>query len=231
MDDGKKSASPSGTPKTKPQGPQDLGTAFSKLQDMAGPVTAFLEGLVILDRYEIQDITGAVHTFAPVLTARRQIEASIRMDAMIATQVALAPEAEEKVKATVTSMGRMAALRTFLELVIEREETQERLQELFVSCHPRLYQEAVANAEKAWAEGGQLQQLWADDGYEEPPRNVLDLFEVDALLVALVPFFARFATRIGRALTLAETKPKSGRPRAIESPSSSLPSPSPLSES
>lgn len=154
-------------------GLQHAAQGFSAIRDL-------LAAIVVLDEYHIADIYGNTYTFRPVLAARRQIEAALRIDTFVRRNMSAdGLQAAQEAKA---SGGVMAGVTAFLTRCVEIPEVQDDLQSIFGAIHPEILKQAQASS---------------PDGVD----HVLDMFELADLLEALVPFFARSATRIAGVLS------------------------------
>lgn len=208
--------------------PNVPGAASKQLQQAATgfkQVQAYLEAIVVVDRYQIEDVTGGTHEFAPVLYARQQLQASVLMDRFVAGYAS--SDALVEAQQVAATAGKLRGLVAFLGAVLQDDDAMERLQELFQAIHPEILEAAQENAAVLWEQEPEshLVRAWRRQS-DEPPTHVLDLFELDALVEGLVPFFARSATRIGRVLGSM-----AGATATPDSPPSSRPNPSPPSGS
>jgi hypothetical protein len=179
-------------------------------------VTGFLSAIVVVDEYTIRDFLGNQYKFSPNLKARRAIKAGLTMDNMV--QGSGDTAALMEAQAVAATSGKLAALMFFLRKIIEDEKTEKAFQELYEIIHPEIVLEAQKAAAEDFARRTDDPDITVTD--TEPDTHVLDLFEVDALLEALVPFFARNATRIGDLVASVLVAP-------VVSPPSSHPNPSP----
>ncbi len=169
--------------------------AVGSLFDQLAPVQALLEAITVPDRIEIEDLYGNQHTFRPVLSARRQLEASVRM-ARVWDQLQLEIDGiRAEVQALLTQSGETVNYPKILQHVLAHVAASEtmaaELHDLFATLHPKILATAQA--------GG------SDD-------HVLDLFELDAIVAALIPFFARAVTSLSRRVAAMAPQPAGNTP-------------------
>lgn len=184
-------------------------TASEQLVDGLDEIAELLGVFTPEDTCSVLDLTGAAHTFAPVLSARRTIRAARLVKSMFDEQP---DDVADEVRSIARARGRQEAMRAGLFALVDDERNEERLHDLFALCHgprfdaelgktvPGLLKSALKVAEEKGLEG-------VDGGVA---TNALDLFEPGAFVDAMLPFLPRIASSLAGTVRKMATRARSG---------------------
>ncbi len=182
-----------------------VGKARAALLGGVEEIADFLSAFIVPDVCSVVDLTGEVHEFSPVISARRVLHATLAINKILSSKQA--DGLAEKIERTSEEQGRVAAVQSLLLAGLEDPANQDHIHALFEIVQPAVLRQARAAAAKA--------ELTAIDG--EAAMHVLDLFEIDQIVEALIPFLSRIGTRL--AVTVRTTmgiepkaSPRSSRP-------------------
>jgi hypothetical protein len=146
----------------------------------AAEVQAFLMELVPPEDLEIRDVTGGLHRLPKIVSAR----ATLRV-----TQ-ALASANLEAVAFPAPGAFSIGAISRGVLSVLSSDEALDALGRAFTAAFPAVVQAARVNR----------QAIDIDGNFAPGEYDILDLFPVEELVVAIVPLFARPTARLASAL-------------------------------
>lgn len=183
-----------------------LETQLDEARGWLAKVRSMFEAIRPRPEYEIEDVFGNQYRFRPVIPAGPMMDASLVMDELVAgVPKHLVGKAREMAK----DQGQIRAFIWLVATTVKDDETRKRIHLLWEIVNPRVLRAAQRAAQEEYA-----------DEPDHVPTHVLDLFEVDAIVEGIVPFFARAATKGADLMTkFVQT----------EDPASSPPSPMPAS--